>query len=205
VKARILKSRWLSPTLTSPVDTCILQPRTSEPPSFGTKTMKIIRAISSEHIAEARRLFREYANFLNVDLCFQDFESELAHLPGAYSPPTGVLLLAVDKSTTLGCVALREAGDGTCEMKRLYVRPQARGHGIGRALAIEVINEAVGLGYITMRLDTFDWLVEAIHLYESLGFSRIPAYYSNPLSGVVYWELDLKEWSRSNILLKRTH
>jgi putative acetyltransferase len=169
------------------------------------KTVKIIRATSGEHIAEARRLFREYADFLKVDLCFQDFENELARLPGAYSPLGGVLLLAVDESRTLGCVALRRVGDGVCEMKRLYVRPEGRGRGIGRALAVEVITQAVGLGYTTMRLDTLDWLVEAIHLYESLGFSRIPAYYNNPLSGVVYWELDLKEWSRSNILLKRTH
>jgi putative acetyltransferase len=176
---------------------------TSDPPPSGIMAMKIIQATSSEHIAEARKLFREYADFLKVDLCFQDFETELAHLPGAYSPPTGVLLLAVDKSTTLGCVALREAGDGTCEMKRLYVRPQGRGHGIGRALAVEVINEGAKLRYSTMRLDTFDWLVEAIHLYESLGFKRIPAYYKNPLSGVVYWELDLKEWSRANTRLKQ--
>jgi putative acetyltransferase len=166
--------------------------------------MKIIRATSSEHIAEARKLFREYADFLKVDLCFQDFENELVQLPGAYSPPGGALLLAVDKSTTLGCVALRQVGEGVCEMKRLYVRPQGRGRRVGRALAEEVINEAVKLGYTTMRLDTLDWLVEAIHLYESLGFKRIPAYYKNPLSGVVYWELDLKEWSRTNSRLIQT-
>jgi putative acetyltransferase len=169
------------------------------------KTVNIIRATRTEHIAEARKLFREYADFLKVDLCFQDFENELAQLPGAYSPPTGVLLLAVDKSTTLGCVALRQVGEGVCEMKRLYVRPQGRGHGTGRALTVEVINEAVRLGYTTMRLDTLDWLVEAIHLYESLGFKRIPAYYKNPLPRVVYWELSLKEWSKADNRLIRTH
>jgi putative acetyltransferase len=162
------------------------------------KALNIIRATRTEHIAEARKLFREYADFLKVDLCFQDFENELAQLPGAYSPPGGILLLAVDESMTLGCVALRQVGEGVCEMKRLYVRPQGRGCGIGRALAVEVINEAVRLGYTTMRLDTLEWLVEAIHLYELLGFKRIPAYYENPLSGVVYWELDLKEWSKAN-------
>jgi putative acetyltransferase len=166
--------------------------------------MRIIRATSGEHIAETQKLFREYADFLNVDLCFQDFENEVARLPGAYSPPDGVLLLAVDRSTMLGCVALRQVSEGVCEMKRLYVRPQGRGRGIGRALAVEVINEAVRLGYTTMRLDTLDWLVEAIHLYESLGFKPIPAYYKNPLSGVVYWELDLKEWSRTNSRLIQT-
>jgi putative acetyltransferase len=165
--------------------------------------MKIVRATSSEHITEARRLFRVYAEFLKVDLCFQDFENELAQLPGAYSPPGGVLLLAVEETTTLGCVALRQVGEGVCEMKRLYVRPQGRGRGIGRALAVEVISEANRLGYTTMRLDTLDWLVEAIHLYESLGFKRIPAYYKNPLSGVVYWELNLKEWKKANSRPKR--
>jgi carbonic anhydrase len=159
--------------------------------------MKIIRATSSEHIAEAKKLFREYADFLNVNLGFQDFENELAQLPGSYSPPEGVLLLAVDEGRTLGCAALRQAGEGVCEMKRLYVGSQARGRGIGRALALEVIAEAIRLGYTTMRLDTFDWLVEAIRLYESLGFKRIPAYYKNPFSGVVYWELDLREWVRT--------
>jgi putative acetyltransferase len=167
------------------------------------KTVKIIRATSGVHIAETRRLFREYADFLKVDLCFQDFENELAQLPGAYSPPDGVLLLAVDESATLGCVALRQVGEGVCEMKRLYVRPQGRGRGIGRALAVEVISEAIRLGYTTMRLDTLDWLVEAIHLYESLGFKRIPAYYKNPLKGVVYWEVDLKQWSKANSPLIR--
>lgn len=159
--------------------------------------MKIIRATSSEHIAQAGKLFREYADFLSVDLCFQDFENELAQLPGAYSPPDGILLLAVDDVTTLGCVALKRIGDGVCEMKRLYVRPQGRRRGVGRALATEVIAEAVRLGYASMRLDTFDWLVEAMRLYESLGFKRIPAYYENPLPRVVYWELDLREWSKA--------
>jgi putative acetyltransferase len=166
--------------------------------------MKIIRATSSVHIAETQKLFREYADFLNVDLCFQDFENELAQLPGAYSPPDGVLLLAVDKATTLGCVALKRIGESICEMKRLYVRPQGRRRGVGRALAIEVIAEAVRLGHSTMRLDTFDWLVEAMRLYESLGFKRIPAYYENPLPRVVYWELDLKEWSKAKDQSHRT-
>jgi ribosomal protein S18 acetylase RimI-like enzyme len=166
--------------------------------------MKIIRAASGEHIAETQRLFRECADFLNVDLCFQDFENEVAQLPGAYSPPDGALLLAVDEATTLGCVALKRIGDGICEMKRLYVRPQGRRRGVGRALATEVIAEAVRLRYIIMRLDTFDWLVEAVRLYESLGFKRIPAYYENPLPRVVYWELDLKEWSKAKNQSRRT-
>jgi putative acetyltransferase len=155
--------------------------------------MKIIRTQTLEQIEEVRKLFREYERFLNVDLCFQKFEEELAGLPGKYAPPEGALFIAVDGKKTAGCVALRKLEDGICEMKRLFVRPQFRGQGVGRLLAKRIIDEAVALGYKVMRLDTLDRLTEAMSLYESLSFKRIDAYYDNPLPGVVYWELELKK------------
>jgi len=153
--------------------------------------MLISRAQTPDQIDEVRRLFREYERFLDVDLCFQSFEEELAGLPGKYGPPDGVLLMAADVQRIAGCVALRKVEDGVCEMKRLYLRPQYRGRGLGRLLAERILSEASALGYGVMRLDTLDKLKEAMGLYESLGFRRRESYYDNPLPGVVYWELDL--------------
>jgi ribosomal protein S18 acetylase RimI-like enzyme len=155
-------------------------------------SLKILCAETPADLARIRALFREYQAFLGVDLCFQGFEEELAGLPGRYAPPEGVLLLAMDGKETAGCVALRELEAGVCEMKRLFVRPAYRGQGLGRRLAEEVIAAARRIGYRTMRLDTLEQLHEAIDLYESLGFRRIPPYYANPLPGVIYWELRLK-------------
>jgi GNAT superfamily N-acetyltransferase len=160
-----------------------------------SSNMNIIYARSPKEIQEVRRLFREYEAFLNVDLCFQQFESELANLPGKYAPPSGTLLLAMDGQRTVGCGALRRLGaiqDRTCEMKRLYVCAEARGLGTGGQIARRLIQEGVRLGYSTMLLDTLDRLESAIHLYESLGFVRTKPYYDNPLPGVVYWKLDLR-------------
>jgi ribosomal protein S18 acetylase RimI-like enzyme len=154
--------------------------------------MNIVRATTPEHIAAVRTLFREYENFLNVDLCFQGFEDELAGLPGKYAPPEGALLLALQGADVCGCVALRKLEPGVCEMKRLFVRPKYRGLGLGQALAKAIIAEAVAKGYAAMRLDTLAQLTEAIQLYEHLGFQEIASYYDNPLPGVSYWELDLK-------------
>src|SRR2546425_2329622 len=100
-------------------------------------TTKIIRACSAEDIAHARELFKEYEAWLEVDLCFQSFEKELAELPGKYAPPDGRLLLAVDSGRLAGCAALRKIGDGICEIKRLFLRSEFRGHGLGRKLAEE--------------------------------------------------------------------
>jgi putative acetyltransferase len=155
--------------------------------------MKIKQAQTPDEIDEARRLFREYEAFLSVDLCFQGFEEELAGLPGKYAPPSGALLIALTRETVAGCVALRALGDDVCEMKRLFVRPEYRSTGLGKRLAREVVDVARGLGYSLMRLDTLDRLTEAMRLYESLGFRKTEPYYENPLHGVVYWELDLKE------------
>lgn len=153
-----------------------------------------IREVGAEGeagVADVRRLFLEYADFLGVDLCFQGFEQELAELPGAYTSPEGWLLLAIADSTPAGCVALRKLDDGVCEMKRLYVQPGFRGLGLGRQLAEAIIQEARGIGYHRMRLDSLASLQEATALYRSLGFVEIPAYRFNPLSDVVFMELVL--------------
>jgi putative acetyltransferase len=157
--------------------------------------MDIIDVKSLQEIDEVRRLFREYEAALNVDLCFQQFELELTNLPGKYAPPSGTILLAKDGQKALGCGALRNLGsiqDRTCEMKRLYVCPAARGVGVGKQIVRRLIQEAVRIGYSTMVLDTLDRLEAAINLYKSLGFVRTRPYYDNPLSGVVYWKLDLR-------------
>jgi len=154
--------------------------------------VNIIAAQTPHQIHETRRLFREYEQFLAVDLCFQNFEEELAGLPGKYAAPEGALLIAIDGQESAGCVALRKLEDGVCEMKRLFIRPVYRKQGLGRVLARRIIEEAGLLGYKWMRLDTLERLTEAMRLYESLGFRRINPYYENPLPDVVYWELKLE-------------
>src|SRR5262249_31718265 len=121
-------------------------------------------------VQRARALFEEYAASLEFSLDFQGFGRELAGLPGAYAPPTGRLLLIDVDGESAGCVGLRKIGDGICEMKRLYVRPRYHGAGLGRRLAMAVIDEARRAGYATMKLDTLPSMTAAIHLYESLGF-----------------------------------
>jgi ribosomal protein S18 acetylase RimI-like enzyme len=153
--------------------------------------MKILHIQSGPELDTIRTLFQEYERFLGVDLCFQGFEQELAGLPGAYARPGGALLLAVDQGDAAGCVALRPLQDGACEMKRLYVRDDYRGRGLGRRLAEQTIAEARAMGYACMRLDTLERLTAAVALYRSLGFRERPGYYDNPLHGVTYWELAL--------------
>lgn len=153
--------------------------------------MQILVAHSSDYIPVIRELFTEYAKAIEVDLCFQSFDRELAELPGAYRPPTGRLLLASDRNRPAGCVALRRIDDETCEMKRLYVRPEFRGLGLGRRLAESIISAAREIGYERMRLDTLTSMREAISLYESLGFRRIEPYYHNPTGCAVFMELKL--------------
>ena len=145
----------------------------------------IRQATSLADIAHARELFQEYAAWLNVDLCFQNFDEELATLPGKYAPPRGRLFLAGDDP--LGCIALRpleEAGIG--EVKRLYVRSGARGTGLGCALVENVLTHARDIGYRELRLDTADWMSDAVRLYQRLGFRECSPYYHNPLPGAVY-------------------
>ena len=138
-----------------------------------------------------RTLFLEHAETLGLDLTFQGFDKELAGLPGAYARPCGRLLVARLDGEPAGCVALRPLRGGTCEMKRLFVHPSARGSGVGRMLARAVIDAAREAGYERMRLDTLPQMVEAQPLYESLGFRDIAAYYENPVAGARYLELVL--------------
>jgi putative acetyltransferase len=159
--------------------------------------LSIKRICSKREVHEVRELFLEYAGSLGFDLNFQDFENELAGLPGEYGPPTGGLLLATEDGRIAGCVALRKISGKTCEMKRLYVRPGFRGKGIGRRLAQALIEEARKIGYARMRLDTVPSMKEATSLYLSLGFKEIGPYRYNPVKGALFMELSLEKESRS--------
>jgi ribosomal protein S18 acetylase RimI-like enzyme len=152
----------------------------------------IYEASTKNDIEEAKSLFIEYAKSLDFDLCFQGFDEELETLPGKYSLPEGIIYLAKLNDRIAGCIALRKLEDGICEMKRLYVRPDCRGHKLGKLLCDKLIDKAMVMGYKKMRLDTISHLMkDAIKLYKSYGFYEIPAYYDNPQEGVVYMELNL--------------
>jgi GNAT superfamily N-acetyltransferase len=154
--------------------------------------VKFTQAISPEQIEHARGLFREYETWIQTDLCFQSFEQELAELPGKYAPPQGRLLLAFYDGQLAGCVALRKIVEGVCEMKRLFVRPDFHGKGLGRGLIEQVVKEAREIGYQRMRLDTLPpRMNKAIALYRRLGFKEIEPYYDNPVPGALFMELQL--------------
>ena len=152
----------------------------------------IVQATDPDAVTQARELFCEYAAESQLDLCFQNFDEELAGLPGAYATPEGRLLLSLYEGQLAGCVALRKFEGDVCEMKRLFVRPAFRGQGIGRALAGRVIDEARTACYSRMRLDTLARMKAAVVLYESLGFRHIDPYRPNPLADAVYLELELR-------------
>ena len=130
-------------------------------------------------------LFRAYAASLNIDLAPQGFADELAALPGPYAPPQGAILLAKQGDHVLGCIALKQLAPGIAEIKRLYVRPQARGQGVAKALVDALLKEAAELGYHEVKLDTLPQMETAIALYKSFGFANIPAYGSHPYPGLV--------------------
>lgn len=150
--------------------------------------LNLVHAETGEHIEHIHKLFVEYAASLGFDLYFQDFDNELAGLPGDYAPPDGRLILGLQGGEVVGCVALRKAAEGICEMKRLYVRPEFRGKGYGRALAVAVVDEARKIGYQRMRLDTVASMTEAIGLYRSLGFQPTEPYRYNPLERCMFME-----------------
>ena len=155
--------------------------------------MKIFQAETADQIEEARALFREYESWLGLSLCFQNFETELAELPGAYAEPDGRLLLARHNDELAGCVALRQLSDRTCEMKRLFVRETFREKGIGRLLIETIIRKAREIGYERMLLDTLPpRMNDAIALYRSIGFKEIVPYYDNPVPGAIFMELKLR-------------
>jgi len=156
------------------------------------KTLTFAQAASPAHIAQARELFLEYAHSLGFSLCFQNFDRELAELPGDYAPPEGRLLLVECETQIAGCVALHKLAPGICEMKRLYLRPRFRGKGLGRALAERIIAEARQIGYRRMRLDTVEPVMkDAVAMYRKLGFKQVAPYRPNPMAGAMYMELEL--------------
>ncbi len=154
--------------------------------------MDLVQAETSEQIETARELFREYQEWLGISLCFQNFDDEVANLPGDYRMPNGRLLIAIKDGDVVGCIALRKLTDDACEMKRLFLRPQFRGQGLGREMVQRIIDEAREIGYERMRLDTLPrWMDQAIALYEQFGFRDIPPYYDNPVAGARFMELIL--------------
>ena len=156
------------------------------------KDFSFAQTESAAQIAQARELFLEYAQSLGFSLCFQNFDKELANLPGDYSPPDGRLLLAEYDAQLAGCVALRKLEDRICEMKRLYLRPDFRGKRLGRRLADRIIEEARQIGYQRMRLDTVEpAMKDAVAMYRRIGFREIAPYCANPMAGALYMELVL--------------
>ncbi len=156
------------------------------------KNVELIHVRRGPRIDEIRALFLEYAKSLDFNLCFQSFDRELLELPGEYAPPDGRLILCTFDGKAAGCIALKRLEPRICEMKRLYVRPEFRGHQLGAKLANYLIEEALHAGYTSMRLDTIAGKMDpAIALYRSLGFREIPPYYDNPIPDALYMELSL--------------
>ncbi len=155
--------------------------------------LQALQVESPEQIAAIRELFLEYAQSLGFSLCFQSFDQELAELPGDYAAPEGRLLLATCEGQSAGCVALHKLDHEICEMKRLYVRPEFRGKGLGKILAERIIGEAHQIGYKQLRLDTVEPLMHtAVKMYRTLGFREIAPYRPNPIEGALYMEISLE-------------
>jgi putative acetyltransferase len=160
-----------------------------------TPQIQLLSPATAAELDATREIFREYAQALGVDLCFQNFEAELAALPGDYAGPAGGLLLAMVDGALAGCGAFRPLPDAdyanACEMKRLYVRRPFRRFGLGRTLAQALMDGALQAGYSAMLLDTLDDMEAARELYASLGFEEVPPYYFNPIPGAHYLKVDL--------------
>lgn len=159
-----------------------------------SKKFNLIAAETPEDLDAVKTLFRAYVDWLDIDLSYQGFEEELAGMPGKYTPPRGALYLARGlEGDVLGCVGLRPFGEeGACEMKRLYVTPQARGLGVGAALVKRVLQVAQDAGYGEMLLDTLPTMTGAIKLYKNAGFEETGAYYSTPVSETVFFRKALQ-------------
>jgi GNAT superfamily N-acetyltransferase len=155
--------------------------------------LTILHAETAEQVSIASELIQEYAASLNFNLCFQGFEDEIRSMPGKYAPPAGRLLIALWDGRPAGVIALRPLEEaGLCEMKRLYVRPEFRGHQIGRILAQRIINDATEAGYSRMRLDTVAGKMDrAIAMYRELGFTETVPYYQTPVGQTLFMELAL--------------
>lgn len=151
-----------------------------------------IKQANVSQLDDARKLFREYERWLGLSLCFQNFDEEVATLPGEYAPPDGRLLLAFSDERLAGCVALRRIGEDSGEIKRLFLRPEFRGQGLGSSMIDRIIKEARAVGYHRLRLDTLPGKMDqAIGLYHSFGFTQIPPYYDNPYPDTIFMELIL--------------
>jgi carbonic anhydrase len=164
-------------------------------------TLRTLTANDTEALEQVRQYFRNYAAWLGVDLSFQNFDQEMAFLPGAYSAPEGRLFFAEIDGRPAGCVGVRSlaGSEGVCEMKRLYVTPEERGHGVGNALAMAAIKAAKEIGYRKLMIDTLPSMRMAVKLYRELGFTEAPNYYQTPLEGTMFLALDLENWSEEEI------
>ena len=149
--------------------------------------MKIVTATLKD-MPDVEKLFREYQQWIGIDLCFQGFEQELAGLPGSYAPPQGILLLAIEEETAVGCAGIRPRNKGEAELKRLYVQPGYQGRAIGKQLFKAAMSNAQQMGYQSVVLDTLQSMRAARAIYVAYGFEHIPAYYDNPEEGVEYYK-----------------
>jgi len=166
-----------------------------------TVVLRTLSATDGEALEQVRQYFRNYAGWLGVDLSYQNFDQEMASLPGAYSAPEGRLYFAEVDGRPAGCVGVRalSGSEGVCEMKRLYVTPEERGHGVGAALALAAIKAAKEIGYRKLMVDTVPNMRMAVKLYRELGFTEAPAYYQTPVEGTMFLALDLENWSEEEI------
>ncbi len=166
-----------------------------------TVTLRTLTANDTEALEQVRQYFRNYAGWLGVDLSYQNFDQEMASLPGAYAPPQGRLFFAEVDGRPAGCVGVRplQDSDGVCEMKRLYVTPEERGHGVGARLAMAAIKAAKEIGYKKLMPDTLPNMRMAVKLYRELGFTEAPNYYQTPVEGTMFMALDLDNWSEEEV------